>query len=69
MKPHTIAETLILPARSDIVKIMLGSKAEQEIEKSPLSNNTISKRNQEMSADIEESVCETIKKSKMYSLK
>ena len=40
-KSHDLAELVILPACKKMVKIMLGDKAEQEINKIPLSNNTI----------------------------
>jgi hypothetical protein len=33
IKPHTIAETVILPACSSIVKIMFGNEAELEVKK------------------------------------
>ncbi|XP_068237172.1 protein FAM200B-like [Palaemon carinicauda] len=36
MKPHTIAETLILTACSAIVKTMFGSEAEKEVRKIPV---------------------------------
>ncbi|XP_025407195.1 protein FAM200A-like [Sipha flava] len=52
-KPHTIGESLILPACSEIVRIMFGNEAEAEIKKIPLSNNTIRRRVQDMSEDIE----------------
>ncbi|XP_064081912.1 zinc finger BED domain-containing protein 5-like [Macrobrachium nipponense] len=56
MKPHTIAETLILPACIAIVlKTMFGSEAEKEVRKIPVSDSTISRRIHDTSADIEES--------------
>ena len=33
MRPHTIAETLIRPACAAIVRIMVGTEAEEEIKK------------------------------------
>ncbi|KAL4126110.1 hypothetical protein QTP88_010339 [Uroleucon formosanum] len=39
-KPHTVGETLILPAAKDIVQIILGEKAAKELGKIPLSNNS-----------------------------
>jgi len=47
MKPHTIGEQLILPACREIIKYFL--EAEQEILKIPLSDNTISRRINDMS--------------------
>ncbi|KAL4121592.1 hypothetical protein QTP88_014077 [Uroleucon formosanum] len=55
-KPHSIAESLILPLFSEIVKIMLGDEASNEISKIPLSNDTIRRRIIDMSVDIEENV-------------
>ena len=43
LKPHTIAENLILPACSEIVQIMFGDDAKKEIIKIPLSDDTIKK--------------------------
>jgi len=52
MKPHTIGKQLILLACREIVKIFYGIEAEQEILKIPLSDNTISRRINDMSEDI-----------------
>ncbi|XP_068232182.1 SCAN domain-containing protein 3-like [Palaemon carinicauda] len=68
MKPHTIAETLILPACSAIVKTMFGSEAEKEVRKIPVSDSTISRRIHDMSSDIEETVCTSVKESEMFAL-
>lgn len=67
MKPHTIAESLILPSCCAIVRIMFGAEAEKEVKKIPLSD-IISRRIQEMSSDIEKSVCELVKEKGMYAL-
>ncbi|XP_068250262.1 protein FAM200B-like [Palaemon carinicauda] len=68
MKPHTIAETLILPACSAIVKTMFGSEAEKKVRKIPVSDSTISRRIHDMSADIEETVCTSVTESEMFAL-
>ena len=52
MKPHTIAETLILPSCNILVKRMIGVDAEQELRKVPLSKSTISRRIYDMSIKI-----------------
>lgn len=67
-KSHTVAETLILPAYKTIVNEMLGSEAAKEIAKVPLSDNTISKRIDDGSADIESVVLEKIRISKKFTL-
>ncbi|XP_069083616.1 zinc finger BED domain-containing protein 5-like [Pleurodeles waltl] len=51
-KTHTIAEELILPAAVDVVTIMLGEDAGKQLLKVPLSNNTISRRINDMADDI-----------------
>ena len=48
-KPHTIAETLIMPACKEMVKIVLGLEAGTEISKIPLSADTISHRVSDLS--------------------
>ena len=53
-RSHTLAESIILPACRKIVKRILGDKAEQEICKTPLSNNTIQRRFMDLSANIQE---------------
>ena len=55
-KSHVLAESVILPACKKIVKIIHGDKAEQEISKIPLSNNTILEKDLNLSDNIEESV-------------
>ncbi|XP_064096477.1 zinc finger BED domain-containing protein 5-like [Macrobrachium nipponense] len=68
IKPHKIAETPILPARSAIVKTMFGSEAEKEVRKIPVSDSTINRRIHDMSANIEETVCTSMKESEMSAL-
>jgi hypothetical protein len=52
MKPHTIAEELILPAALDMVNIMIGESAGKLLSKVPLSNNTIRSRMQHIAEDL-----------------
>ena len=67
-KPHTIAESLILPACKAIVKEMLGPNAVQEVTKVLPSDNTISRRIDDMSVDIETIVLKKIRIGKHFSL-
>ena len=59
-KSHTVAEQLILPTCKAIVTETLRTEAAKEIAKVPLSDNTISRRINEMSADIESVVLDKI---------
>ncbi|CAH1959448.1 unnamed protein product [Acanthoscelides obtectus] len=51
-KPHTIGEKLILPAVEEVLKT-----ASDIIKRIPLSNNTVERRIDEMSSDIESFLC------------
>ncbi|XP_067141820.1 zinc finger BED domain-containing protein 5-like [Centruroides vittatus] len=53
---HTIAEDLILPAAIDMVSVMIGESAAEEIKNIPLSNNTISRRIPDIAEDINEQI-------------
>jgi len=55
-KSYVLAESAILPACQKMVKGMFGDKAEQEISKIPLSNNTIQRRIIDLSDNIEQNV-------------
>lgn len=63
-----MAETLILPARKDTVNEMLGPDAVKDISKLPLSDNTIARRTDDMSTDIESHVLEKIRISRKLAL-
>ncbi|XP_056302924.1 SCAN domain-containing protein 3-like [Danio aesculapii] len=67
-KPHTLAETLILPACIAIVNEMLGPDAVKGIAKVPLSDSTIARRIDDMSTDIESHVLEKIRISRKFAL-
>ena len=51
-KPHSTAETLIRPAAVAISRNMHGAKFARNIEKIPLSDNTISRRVAEMANNV-----------------
>ena len=52
MKSHTIAASLIMPACKIIVRTMLGEEAECEVSKVSVSDNTISRRVDDLSNNI-----------------
>jgi hypothetical protein len=58
MQLHTIAETLILPACKQVVRSVLEEAAESEISNVPSSNDTISRRIEDMSSDFQKQVAE-----------
>lgn len=60
-KPHTIAEELILPAAVDMAKIMIGEEAGNQLIKIPLSNNTISRRIDDIAVDISDQLLNQLK--------
>jgi len=65
---HTVAETIILPACKAIGNEMLGLEAAKEIAKVPLSDNTINRHIDDVSADIERVVLEKIRVSNKLAL-
>ncbi|XP_072401098.1 zinc finger MYM-type protein 6-like [Diabrotica undecimpunctata] len=61
-KPHTIGGELILPAVKEIVDTMFGpSQASQVTDAVPLSNNIVSRRIDEMGANVEDVLCNKLK--------
>jgi hypothetical protein len=53
-KPHTITETLLLPATLAMCEIVHGEKYGEALKTIPLSNNTVMRRIESMSEDIKE---------------
>ena len=68
-QPHTVAENLVVPCCREIVGIILGENAAKEIQKIPLSNNTVSRRINDMAADILEQLRDKLLESKFFSLR
>ena len=54
-KPHTIVENLSLPAAIDMCEAVLDGKCATRLKEIPLSNNTVSRRIDEISNDIKHS--------------
>ena len=51
-KPHTIAKKLVVPAALDLVSAMIGESVAQKLKVVPLSSNTICRRIEKISDDI-----------------
>ncbi|KAL1270838.1 hypothetical protein QQF64_029854 [Cirrhinus molitorella] len=66
--PHTIGENLCLPVAKDIVNCMLGEKPAKTLDKIPLSDNTVARRIDSISADILSQLISRIKNSEFFSL-
>ena len=62
-KPHTIAENLILPAAMDMCEAVLNGKCATKLKEIPLSNNTVSRRIDEISNDIKAQLLEGLKQT------
>ncbi|CAH1997673.1 unnamed protein product [Acanthoscelides obtectus] len=65
-KPHTIGEKLILPAIEEVLKTVLHKPASDIIRRIPLSNNTVERRIDEMSSDIESFLCNYLQTTHFY---
>ncbi len=61
MKAHTIGESLLKPTCEEMARIIQGDEAVSEIDKVPLSDNTVARRISELSRDIEELTLQKIK--------
>lgn len=63
LKPHNLAEEIILPPCRKIVKTIIGGSADIDICKTLLSNDTIHRRIKDMSENIEQSTAKTLANS------
>ncbi|GFV76229.1 hypothetical protein TNCV_4673181 [Trichonephila clavipes] len=57
-KPHAIAEELILPAAIEIVETMFGGNFAKELQSIPISNDTVSRRFDDIAEDVEQQLFE-----------
>ena len=67
-QPHTLAEKVILPASKIIIEEMIGPNAVKDVAKLPLSDNTIARRIEDMSVDIENNILEKVRISVRFAL-
>ncbi|XP_026471713.1 SCAN domain-containing protein 3-like [Ctenocephalides felis] len=63
-KPHTIGESIILPAVKEVITTVLHKPAADIIRKIPLSNSSVQRRIDEMAENIEELLCNHLKSCK-----
>ncbi|KAK7886953.1 hypothetical protein WMY93_026574 [Mugilogobius chulae] len=67
-KPHSIGETLVKPAAKVMANIMLGKKASDDMDKVPLSNDTVQRRITSMAENVQEQLMTRLRQSPFYSL-
>lgn len=60
-KPHTIGETLILPAVKEVITTVMECDASSVLSSIPLSNNSVSRRIDDMAKDVETKLCDDLK--------
>ncbi|GFW02641.1 SCAN domain-containing protein 3 [Trichonephila clavipes] len=66
-KPHTIAEELILPTAIEIVETMFGDNFAKELQSIPLSNDTASRRIDDIAEDEEQQLFGKLR-DKLFSI-
>ncbi|GFV17529.1 SCAN domain-containing protein 3 [Trichonephila clavipes] len=66
-KPHTIAEELFLPAAIEIVETMFGDNFAKELQSIPLSNDTVSRRIDDIAEDVEQQLFGKLR-DKLFSI-
>ena len=59
-KPHTIGETLIKPAVKEVIKTVLNQDPTEVLSAVPLSNDTVTRRIDEMGQNVEMQLCEEL---------
>ncbi|CAK6969721.1 SCAN domain-containing protein 3-like [Scomber scombrus] len=67
-KPHSIVEELILSAATALAEIMIDKKAAEALKKVPLSNNTVSRRINDICVNIIGQVVNKIKLAGQFAL-
>uniref|UniRef100_A0A3B1IGP9 Uncharacterized protein n=1 Tax=Astyanax mexicanus TaxID=7994 RepID=A0A3B1IGP9_ASTMX len=67
-KPHTIGESLILPAAKEMVSVMLGEKPCKQLNLISLSDNTVERRINEMAHDVTQQLIKRVRESRFYAI-
>jgi hypothetical protein len=67
-KPHTIGESLILPAAKDIVSSVLGPNAAKKLDVVPLSDCTVSRRIHDLASEVKTVLIQRIQQSKYFAI-
>ena len=67
-KPHTIGESLILPAAKDIVTCLFGPNAAKKLDVVPLSDNTVSRRIQDLASEVKKILIQRIQKCNFFAI-
>lgn len=68
MKPHTIGESLVLPAAIKMVSIMHGEKYTNDIKSIPLSKDTVSRRINSIAMNLKSILLSRLYDSKVFAL-
>uniref|UniRef100_A0A3P9HV02 Uncharacterized protein n=1 Tax=Oryzias latipes TaxID=8090 RepID=A0A3P9HV02_ORYLA len=67
-KPHSIGENLVKPAAKVMANILFGGKAGDEINRIPLSNDTVQRRIKAMAESVEHQLVTRLRQSQFFSL-
>lgn len=68
MKPHTIAESLIIPAAIDMVTNVCGATQAQKLKKIPLSNDTVKRRIVSIAEAQEDNLLSRLRQTEAFAL-
>lgn len=67
-KPHTIAQELILSVAVEMCEVILGTEAANKLKAVPLSNDTVRRRIEELSADIQSQLLDRLRSCEQFSI-
>ncbi|CAK6977529.1 SCAN domain-containing protein 3-like [Scomber scombrus] len=67
-KPHSIGQELVLPAAVEMCEAVLGAEAANKLKVVPLSNDTVKRRIEELSADIQSQLLDRLRSCEQFSI-